>query len=615
MTEYTLVMLTSIGLLGALAQWFAWWIKLPAILFLLLIGLVLGPVSGVLQPDHMFGELLFPIVSLSVAVILFEGSLTLHFSEIRDLQRVVRNMLTVGVVVTWGTISVATHWLMGFDWPLAFLFGALVVVTGPTVIVPMLRTVRPQAKIANILRWEGIVIDPVGALLAVLVFDFIISTQSGNGAGIGHILLMFGQIVLIGVLTGAIAGYLLGLALRRYILPEFLHNFFTLTVVFAVFTLANALEEESGLLAVTVMGIWLANMKRVPLEGILHFKESLSMVLISGLFIILAARLESEQIMQLGGSAIALFLVIQFVARPLMIAISTIGSGLEWRDKALLSWIAPRGIVAAAVSALFAIKLEEAGVEQASMMVPLTFMVIIGTVVLQSSTAGALARWLGVAEPEPKGFLIIGANAVARAIGKELDAQGFRVLLTDSHWPHIKEARMSGLSTFYGQPTSEKADHMLDLVGIGGMLGMSSTDNLNVLAAQRYRSEFGAQNIFTLRQQSKQKKKNAARHSVAEERRGNPLFSESMNYSRIASELSKGGRVSATPLSDTYDYATYLEEAEGLIEPLFGINSKGELKMLNDESIKPKANWKIIGLFSEEESKVEPILSEATQTV
>lgn len=603
MTQEILILLTGIGLMGAIAQWFAWWVKLPAILFLLLLGLALGPGAGILHPDELFGDLLFPIVSLSVAVILFEGSLTLHFSEIRDLQRVVRNMLTIGTAITWGSISLATYWLMEFSWPLSFLFGALVVVTGPTVIVPMLRTVRPNQKISNILRWEGIVIDPVGALLAVLVFDFIISSQAGHGGDFGHIFTAFGAIVLTGVVAGGIAGHLLGVALRRYLIPEFLHNYVTLTVVFGVFTLANGIMEESGLLAVTVMGIWLANMKRVPLAGILHFKESLSMVLISGLFILLAARLQAEQILQLGTSAIILFIVIQFLVRPLKIAISTLGSGLKWQEKALLAWIAPRGIVAAAVSALFAIRLEEAGVEQAAMMVPLTFMVIIGTVVLQSATAGYLARWLNVAEPEPRGFLIIGANSLARSVAEVLQSQGFRIILTDSHWSYIREARMAGLQTFYGDATSEKADHLLDLVGIGGMLGLSVNDNHNVLAAQRFRSEFGAQKIFTLRQKKVNSKKDSRRHSVSDERRGNPLFSENMTYGELSQLIHRGAKLSVTPLSENYDYTTYLSEAGGLIEPLFAITSKGELKVLGGGDVKPRSNWKIIGLFEDDEEE------------
>ena len=229
MQEHLLITLTALGVLGSLAQWFAWWVKLPAILFLLLIGILVGPVLGWFDPDAVFGDLLFPIVSLSVAVILFEGSLTLRFREIRGLQSVVRNMVTIGVLVSWTVIAIAAHFLIGFEWPLALLFGALVVVTGPTVIVPMLRTVRPTARISNILRWEGIVIDPIGALLAVLVFEFIISSQHGEG-GLGPVFASFGKTLAAGLLLGGLSAQALGTILRRHWLPEYLHNFITLTL-------------------------------------------------------------------------------------------------------------------------------------------------------------------------------------------------------------------------------------------------------------------------------------------------------------------------------------------------------------------------------------------------
>jgi NhaP-type Na+/H+ or K+/H+ antiporter len=296
---------------------------------------VLGPVTGWLEPEQIFGNLLFPMVSLSVAIILFEGSLTLRFSEIKDLQKVVRNILTVGVAISWIAITVGTHYIIGFSWDLALLFGALMVVTGPTVIVPMLRTVKPNAKIANILRWEGIVVDPLGAILAVLVFEVIISIQLQGHASVSHTLLMFAQTLTIGAAIGAVSGYLFGLILRYYLMPEYLHNVATLILVFAVFAASNHYSEESGLLAVTVMGLWLANMKNVPVENILNFKESLSILLISGLFILLAARLDFAQFEILGINGILLFLFLQFIARPLKVFISTIGSDLSWQEKNL----------------------------------------------------------------------------------------------------------------------------------------------------------------------------------------------------------------------------------------------------------------------------------------
>ncbi|WP_455384984.1 cation:proton antiporter, partial [Acidihalobacter prosperus] len=496
MNESALIALASIGLLGIACQWLAWRVKLPAILFLLLGGILIGPVAGWLHPDQLFGDLLFPMVSLAVAVVLFEGSLTLKLEEIRGLQRVVRNLVSFGLLISGGVTAVATHWLFGLEWQLAALFGALMTVTGPTVIVPLLRTVRPTAAVAKALRWEGIVIDPLGALLAVLVFEFIVSSHTG--AAFGHVALVFGLIVVTGTLFGAAAGHLLGLLLRNYLIPEYLHNVTTLALVFAVFAGANAVEAESGLLAVTVMGMWLTNMKRVPVEAILDFKESLSVFFISGLFIILAARLQLGQMALMGWGALGVLAVIQLVARPLKVALSTIGSTLNWRERVLLAWVGPRGIVAAAISALFALRLEELGYPEARVLVPLTFLVIIGTVILQSLSARPLAHLLGVAEPEPRGVLIVGANPVARAVGGALFKRGFPVILADSYWEHVSAARMDGLSTYHGNPVSEHADRHLDLVGIGHLLGLAPQTELNVLAARYYRREFGDRGIFTL---------------------------------------------------------------------------------------------------------------------
>ncbi len=601
MHEHLLVTLTALGLLGALSQWFAWWVKLPAILFLLLTGIIAGPVTGWLDPDAVFGDLLFPIVSLSVAVILFEGSLTLKFAEIKGLESVVRNMVTIGAAVTWAIITISTHWIMGFDWSLSLLFGALVVVTGPTVIVPMLRTVRPNIRIANILRWEGIIIDPLGAVLALLVFDFILASQQGDSS-FTHVAWNLGAIITSGFLLGALAGQLLGLALRHHWIPEYLQNIVTLSLLFLTFTSANIVQEESGLLAVTLMGVWLANMKRVPIDDILDFKETLSILLISGLFIILAARIDATQLQQMGWGALGVFLVIQFVARPIKVLVSTMGSTLTWQERALLGWIAPRGIVAAAVSALFAIKLEHAGFPQASMMVSLTFMVIIGTVVLQSATARPLALKLGVAEPEPRGILIIGANKVARAIAQALQNQGFRTLLTDSHWPNVKEALLHGQEAFWGNAISARADRNLDLVGIGTLLGLSQNDHLNVLAVQKYIPEFGRKAVFALPPPKDRKTTDV--YTAAEEQRGNLLFGEDVTYARLASLLANGAEIKATTLSDEFNYAAYQEKYQDRATPLFAVSKRGNLRIFGDpdHTPTPHPGWTVISLIKPEQS-------------
>ncbi|MBK9130257.1 MAG: sodium:proton antiporter [Gammaproteobacteria bacterium] len=594
MSEHTMLLIAGIGVLALLCQTLAWWLRLPAILFLLLAGMAAGPLLHWIDPAALFGDLLFPFVSLAVAVILFEGSLTLRFEEIRGTENVVRRMVTVGVLVTWGVTAVAAHTVVGFSWPMAFLFGAIMVVTGPTVIVPMLRTVRPKADIANILRWEGILIDPIGALLAVLVFEFIIS--GSGGTAIGNTLFVFGKTVATGLALGAAGGYFLGVILRRRLLPEYLHNIATLAILLGLYAISNLLAEESGLLTVTVMGIWLANMKNVPVDEILDFKETLSLLLISVLFILLAARIEFSQFEQLGWSAIWVFLVMQFVARPLKVLISTWGSTLDWRARALLAWIAPRGIVAAAVSALFALRLEQHGSAQAALLVPLTFLVIIGTVVLQSATARPLARLLGVAEPEPRGYLIVGVNQVARAIAQGLKEAGLRVLLIGTNWNNIRAARMDNLETFYGNPVSEYADRHLDLVGIGGLLALSSRDEINALAALRYRPEFGPAHIFGLAPYASGAKSGAeGKHTVG--RFSRTLFSTDMDYTRLSALIAGGAVIRRTPLTEKFGYTALHEQYGGNFLPLFALDARENIHLFTtDDEVKPSAGWTIFSL-------------------
>jgi len=597
MHEHAIIALAGIGILAIACQWLAWWIKLPAILFLLLAGVVAGPVLGWLQPEALFGDLLFPIVSLSVAVILFEGSLTLRLRELVGLEQVVRRLVTTGILVTWAVTTLATRWLLGFDWSLCLLFGAVTVVTGPTVIVPMLRTVRPTVRVANALRWEGIVIDPIGALLAVLVFEFIVSGQVSTA--FGHTLLTFGKVLAAGLLLGAAGGYALGIALRRHWLPEFLHNVATLTLVFGVFAAANSAQTESGLLAVTVMGLWLGNMRGVPVDDILDFKESLSVLLISGLFIVLAARIDFADLRQLGWPALGVFLAIQFLARPLKVLVATWGSSLNWRERTLLAWIAPRGIVAAAVIAIFAVRLQQRGYADAPLLVPLTFLVIIGTVVLQSATARLIAVWLKVAEPEPKGFLIIGASPLAQSIAHALEDKGFRTLLTDTNWDHIRAARMDGLSTYYGNAVSEQADRHLDLVGIGRLLAMSPRAEVNALAANRYRGEFGANHLYVLHTTTEQADADKPRRRAPIP--GQVLFGSDVSYKKLSSLISQGAEIHETLLTDTFDYDDYYKKHYKRATVLFAVGPRGSLHVfVENDKFKPGEGSTVIALIQPE---------------
>ncbi|AYF90338.1 sodium:proton antiporter [Pseudomonas sp. JS3066] len=597
MSEHHILLgLGGIGAAALFSQWLAWRLRLPAILFLLVAGILSGPVTGLLDPEALFGPLLFPLISLSVALILFEGSLTLHVSEWREIGSVVRRMVTVGALLTWAVIAIATHWLLDFSWELALLFGTLTLVTGPTVIVPMLRVVRPRSSIANILRWEGIVIDPIGALLAVVVFSFIVSRDDGGWIAS---LSTFTSVIACGCLLGAVGGWLFGVVMRRHWLPEYLQNLAALAAVLGVFIIANLLVHESGLLAVTVMGMGLANMRGVDVRQILHFKENLSVLLISGLFILLAARMDFAALIAMGPATLLLLAVIQFIARPLNVAVSTWGSSLNWRERALLAWIAPRGIVAAAVSAIFSLRLIEAGHEQAQLLVPLTFLVIIGTVVLQSATARPLARLLKVAEPAPSGFLIIGANPVAREVGKALQNLGSRVLLTDSSWENIRAARMDNLPTYFGNPTSQHAEAHLDLVGLGHLLALSPSSELNALACMHFRHDFSAQRRFTL--PSGHESRRSEKHRAGETVRGRPLGNQPLTFPQFASYLAKGADVRTTTLTAAFGWEEYQALHGNRATLLLAQDPRGWVHLIgNPTDFVPEKDWTLVSLIETE---------------
>ncbi len=594
MDNNILLSIASIGVLGIACQWFAWWVRIPSILFLLTVGIIVGPVLNLINPDALFGNLLFPFISLSVAVILFEGSLTLKFEDIRGHGKIVSNLVSTGALITWLIIGYSTYHLLNLPIELAFLFGAIVVVTGPTVIIPMLRTVRPNTKVANVLRWEGIVIDPLGALLAVLVFDFIISGQQNNA--LGMIFLTFGKIIFSGLIIGFVSGWSIGELLRKQYVPQYLRNIFTLISVFAIFVISEMIESESGLLAVTVMGITMANMKDMDIDNILDFKESLSVLLISALFIILAARIELHELIHVGWPAIILLGIIIFVARPISVFTSSIGSDLTVNEKLMVSWIGPRGIIAAAISSLFALRLEDAGYSEAALIVPLTFVIIIGTVVIQSTTARYIADFLKVREPSPTGLLIIGAGNVARAIGKELQSHGFKTLLTDSTWENIRLARMEGLETYFGNPVSEHADRNLNLIGLGKLLAMSGRLNLDTLACLRFKSEFGKKNIYELK--TTREKHTEDKHIVSTKHRGYELFTEDADYGNLAYRLRNQAEIKSTQLSDEFTFEQYLKKYEKGIVPMFAIDDKKRLHVfvVNGE-MKPEANWIIIAMI------------------
>ncbi len=307
---------------GILAQWVSWRFRLPSILLLLIAGFIAGPISGLIIPDDYFGELLFPIVSISVAVILFEGGLSLKLSELRSVGKVVVRLITIGISLTWILTTAAAYYLLGLNFSLSVLLGAILVVTGPTVIMPILRHVKPNHQINSMLKWEGIINDPIGAVLSILVFEVIIAsgiTEAGTT-------LIFGVIktILLSGVVGLSCGYLILLSIKHKLIPDFLHNSISLALVISVFAMANLIQKESGLFAVTIMGVFLANQKTVNVKHIIDFKENLRVILISFLFIILSARLKIADLQMLNVNSFIFVAALMLVIRPVSVYASTL---------------------------------------------------------------------------------------------------------------------------------------------------------------------------------------------------------------------------------------------------------------------------------------------------
>ncbi len=595
LTLSPLLMLAGIGLLAAIAQWAAWRVRLPAILFLLVFGILVGPVAGILDPDELFGHLLFPIISLSIAVILFEGAMTLKRAELREIGTTVRNLVTVGALATWLITAAIVHFAVGFEFDLALLFGAMVVVTGPTVIVPMLRTVRPVKRVADILRWEGIVIDPIGALLAVLAFHFYLAARKVDA--FGEIFQLFLLVVAAGTIIGLVFGYSLSFILRKHWLPEYLRSPFTLLMVFVAFAMSESMEHESGLLAVTVFGMVMANQRGVEVDDILDFKESLAILLISGLFIVLAARIEIEGLVAVGWPSLMVVAGIILIARPVAVVLSTWGSDLSTSERFLISWIGPRGIVCAAVAAIFALRLEQEGAPNAELLVPLAFLVIISTVVLQSLTAKPLATWLGVRESAPTGFLIVGGGRVGRMLAATLLQHNVRVVISASDWDHVSQARMDGIETYFGNPISDHADRYLDLSGIGNLISLSGRANFDALAAQHFRRIFGAEHLYELPTTAEGIRDE--KHRITGKLRGKRLFGQDISHNQLLGHLLNGWETKTTGLTEAFNLEQYLEKYKDNAIILFLIDTSDRLRLVTDEEQwLPGPGWQVVSLVN-----------------
>lgn len=563
--------------LGMIAQWVAHRLHIPSILVLLGTGLLVGPGIGILDPTELFGDLLFPIVSISVAIILYEGGLDLNIRELRSIGPAFLRLITIGAIVTWVVTTLAAHFILGLNYEISILLGAILIVSGPTVVIPLLLHIRPARRVSNLLKWEGILIDPIGAILAVIVLQAILSGDLGNGAFRWSATLSVAETFAIGGIIGGIGGVAVMYALKNYLLPDLYQNMLSLAVVVGIFAVSNEVRAESGLFAVIVMGLVLANQPYVSVRRIIDFKENLRVVIISSLFIILAARLERDEIREvLTVNSVLFLLALILVARPLATLLSTWGSPLTWQDRVFIAWMAPRGIVAAAVASIFGIELAAEGMGGASQLTAYAFLAIIGTVLIYGLTAPYLARRLKLVSTGPSGVLILGAHPLAQELGLALLEEGFPTLLIDSNRTNIQGARLAGLKTHYGNVLSEDTIEHLDLAGVDKFIAMTPNDEINALAAVRMSEIFEERNIFQVAPQGTASgpglSANPARHL-----RGRILGNPGTTLNEINRRLRAGASIKRSVLTERFTFDDFREQYENPL-PLFVITGNHVLR-------------------------------------
>lgn len=578
--ENLVLALAVIGVLGVGAQWLAWRLALPAIVLMSIAGLLAGPVFQILWPgayvpggpppmELLFGEFYQPMIAIAVAVILFEGGLTLNFSEIRGLTKGVQSLVIPGVFIAWGLGTAAAIFIGGLQSAVALLFAGIMVVTGPTVIMPLLRQSKLNQRPAALLKWEGIINDPIGALFAVLVYEVVSFRATPE---VGHspveIFASLALSAVLAILLGFAVGKSTAYGFRRGWAPEYLKPPILLALVLFCFEFANQLQEEAGLVAVTAMGVTIANSKIASINELRHFKESIATLLISGVFIVLTANLTWETVDNLSWQDFALIGAMLFIVRPLTVFISTIGAGLTWQERLLVGWIAPRGIVAAAISSFFGAALLQrfaqgpeiaavavdsatqlALIASAERLVPLAFMMVFATVVLHGFTIGPLAKALGLASKERPGVLIVGASPWSAALAAKLKEMEVPVMIADASWRRLQPARLADVPTYYGEILSEVTEHHLDLNRFGTLLAVTGNESHNALVSTDLAPELGRAAIYQLGTGAKG---DDDRRSVSYTLRGRTLFKSAPTLDELLRRHYAGWFYQKTRITEEY---------------------------------------------------------------
>jgi len=565
-----------VGALGVGSQWLAWRLRLPAIVLMLAAGIIVGPVLGIFDPARDIGPLMGPMISIAVAIILFEGGLTLNFHSLQDAVVGVKRLVFIGAPLGWLTSALALHYGAGLGWEASAVFGGIMIVTGPTVIAPLLRTARLSRRPAALLQWEAIVNDPIGALAAVFAFSLVLVLNTATTATEAAVELMIG--IGFATIVGWVAGWGLARSFKRGLVPEYMKVPVLFSLLLGAFALSDTVLHESGLLAVTIMGIVIANANLPSYVELLRFKEHATVLLVSGVFILLAASLDFAALGQLTWHAAAFVALVILVARPLTVFVSLLGSGIPWREQVLVAFTGPRGVVLVAVAGLFGERLMALGLPDANLIAPLAFTLVAATVVLHGFTLAPFARLLGLTGADVPGVVIIGGAPWTTALAETLKKAQVPVLMTDPNFGHLRAARAAGIDTFSGDILSEAAEQRLELVSYDTLVAATDNDAYNTLVATDLAPEFGRENVFQIMRY----KSDNARHQLPSTL-GGKRFGPDLTYNDWNRLVREGWTFNITGLTDEFaleDWRARRPDAHLIA----WIDPKGGLKFVGEDS-------------------------------
>lgn len=589
MEHAILLLIAGVAVAGVLAQWFGWRFKVPSILVLLAVGTLIGPAFGWVKPSKILGDVMSPAIGMAVAIIVFEGGLNLDIRELRSAGSGVLRLVFLALPLNWTLGTLAGRYVGELSWPVALLFGSILVVTGPTVIMPLLRQARLEARASSFLKWEGIVNDPIGATLTLLILSMLL-TSKAKGADFGSLSALGGR-ALVGVLTAAALGaglpFVLRHAFRRDLAPEYLKTPLLLAGALGVYAVGEAIQAETGLVGATLFGVVLANIEVVGLQELRRFKESLTVFLVSGLFILLTANIDPAVLRHLSWPILATTGLVLFVVRPLAIALATIGARMTWRERLLVGWIGPRGVVAAAVAGLAGEQLTQAGYADGALVLPMVFCVIAATVTLHGLSLGPLARLLKLASTAQPGVLIVGASNWTIAFAKALRDLGVPSMIVDPSFDALRPARREGLATARVEILSAVGDHVVDLRDLEYLYAATDDDAYNALVCTRFAGELGRERVH-----QPPPPEERAQLKTLREWRGKYAPHESLTFGRLSELVADGYGFVVAPAGGAPggEEVPQKVQAEGERWPVLSISSNGAISFRSpDDELEPDA--------------------------